>query len=1765
MDDGIVDVEMTPAPRVVDTKEAVITWMEKLSKGVLSSSHFDNYWHTWVPTYYSPKINDNCLNFNFNEDEATRVLLTPLEEFICNGDPSVVLQELSQFDKPQTVCGRVFKMGEPTYSCRECGMDNTCVLCVDCFKKSEHRHHKYKMGTSSGGGCCDCGDIEAWKKAPFCETHLAGTQSEDRLNNLPEDLTDRTRIVYDAVLWYAYNYLTLEHINLKTSAEDSFDTFCTVLYNDESHTFEQVINTLTRVIKCTQRTAIEYVTNIDREGRAVVKCSNFQHCNDLKAEIERYTSRHGNKPLKVLVVHAHIVAYQIFAMKLLSWLQTFLGHGEGFRAIFSEVVLKPHQSDPCIIKGILLRDSQLWKSARTHWHRLIISGMLLEYENKKAFAKVFMKNYGSVVKDFIKDDHEHTFSVSSLSVQVFTVPTLAHHLIAHDDALFILLNTFLSECSRKCNKSGKLEFERNQSSQTFKRAQYMLYDLRYLLSAVPATWTDDLRRSFLQGLTIMLDLLKKMQGMDAVARQIGAHMEYEPEWETAFNLHIKLAYCISLILQWCGTDKVVLVKAYRATLLKLSETPCYDVNQPLEVRELADHSVACLPYDVSTKPVSIHLPLSRFLAGLHLHLEKYELEFDGPGFVINKPKLGQIIEPVLRTQVMIAQVHAGMWRRNGYALLNQLYFYHNVKCRTEMLDRDIILLQVGASLIESNEFLIHLLNKFNLLNWASPFYETNGPKDTEDDTVRQTITLVEEFLQLAIVIVGERHIPGVSEVTPQDRIKKEIIQHLCIKPLLHSELNKIIPDDLVHETSLDEIIHDLATFKKPTQGSGQGVYELKDHLYDEYNIFFYHYTKEELSKSEEAQITRRKTAGLLHCCPPPKLPKLREKFTMIVDLLQCDVMLHVMRTVLERCIDLKARSFSEVQLHKVLHLVCYALQEEQSNRYAFLRFSDKSLKVKLPTLIEELLNSPRVEAHKDLIKWTLNLYKQITSKSEESQPCTSHITAKETDAKLLSEKERRAKLAAQRREKIMAQMAAMQNSFIKENAKLFQETSSELLKRPTDDGGFYMDTTENIGDEFPIALGHRQTSKSNLEQKYVCILCQEEQQVSIDGPPLVLAAFVHQATVLCQHRNCEDFMDIASQDPLYLNSNLGPAPHTSTCGHVMHSSCWQKYFENVVLKENRRPYRLRHPASFDVEKQEFLCPLCECLSNTVMPILPPLGLIQPKRSETNMSFREWLSCIQVVLDKKMRICHGVFKCTETCTDLHCTACESSGNPQPDNPECSSSCNLQMHQVLYSRPIEQLLPELGDCSESFTRLFSNSDLQLNSSLNEMLHLYSQATYTRGLNVSPHPTDRRVAPMAWKSCSYTIHAIEVLLRDNNKPLLGNLSSRQRDCIETLIRIMGVLGCTLPQSNTVGSHAMRLLSLIIENSPDGPSILQWDSLGFLIPLTFSLPSLFSREKVSLIPSGGQLELYSLQLVFLCHIVKILITMTEFEMADFMEVDVSDDNFIADILKAINRYTDGLNYQAVWTYVQDACMPFLRCCVLFYHYLTDVPAPATLLEVGGDTFINMCMYLGLPSNPKSLFDNPSIIQLVTNWAKHPEVLSYLDGKPMLIGIEPLPINKLVELPTDYSELINTVSSFTCPNSDHDDSRNPTMCLVCGEILCSQSYCCQTELYKTIVGACNYHAHKCGAGIGIFLRVRDCEILFLASPHRGCFLSPPYLDDYGETDQGLKRGNPLRLCPALYKKLQTVWLSHGIHEEIARSIESAAISNLVPTQWQHL
>ena len=552
------------------------------------------------------------------------------------------------------------------------------------------------MSTSYGGGCCDCGDQEAWKKDYFCEDHAPVEKPEvDSL--ITDDMKDICEVVFRAVLTYCVTMLqvdsdaNLPDIDSETNSVE--DVYCTLLYNDETHTFDQVreksfydiqrcscvdkafffilffisqvISTLTSIVKCEQKEAVEYVTSIDRDGRSVVKCATFAACIKLKNEIEKKGMRPSIssskiQPLKVAIFHKNTVACQTFALQLLHWYQEFLGLSAKFRAVFCDIILTSTSSSNYTLRQILLYDIKLWKTARSAWHRLLISGMLMEYESKKELAINFTKVYTNIMQDFLRDDHFHSFSVVSLSVQLFTVPTIAHHLMAHESAFFKLMHTYYAECIDKYIKNKVLVFPKNAASTFNKRAHFIVTDLRYLLTFKPEVWTQELRLGFLHGIQIVIRLLKSMQGMDAVTRQVGQHMEYEPEWESAFTLHIKLSHLITSIIEWCSTDKVILVKVYRMVLAALNENKFIVGTASHDVKELADHSANCLNYDVSTKPVSIHLPLTRFLAGLYIHFEKFNLTFDNVSTTNDKPTPEEIIEPVLCTRTMISQVYSGM-------------------------------------------------------------------------------------------------------------------------------------------------------------------------------------------------------------------------------------------------------------------------------------------------------------------------------------------------------------------------------------------------------------------------------------------------------------------------------------------------------------------------------------------------------------------------------------------------------------------------------------------------------------------------------------------------------------------------------------------------------------------------------------------------------------------------------------------------------------------------------------------------------------------------------------------------------------------------------------------------------------------------------------------------------------------------------------------------------------------------------------------------
>lgn len=68
-------------------------------------------------------------------------------------------------------------------------------------------------------------------------------------------MRERCMIVFDAILNYCVRSLKIDANGTLKSFDGDMeeDVYCTVLYNDETHTFDQVINTLTRIVGWQQK------------------------------------------------------------------------------------------------------------------------------------------------------------------------------------------------------------------------------------------------------------------------------------------------------------------------------------------------------------------------------------------------------------------------------------------------------------------------------------------------------------------------------------------------------------------------------------------------------------------------------------------------------------------------------------------------------------------------------------------------------------------------------------------------------------------------------------------------------------------------------------------------------------------------------------------------------------------------------------------------------------------------------------------------------------------------------------------------------------------------------------------------------------------------------------------------------------------------------------------------------------------------------------------------------------------------------------------------------------------------------------------------------------------------------------------------------------------------------------------------------------------------------------------------------------------------
>ena len=190
-------------------------------------------------------------------------------------------------------------------------MNDTCVMCANCFNANDHQgHDTARVPNEEDGACCDCGDSEAWKCNLICcyhDTHeelakagkkaiinqanfpiISGYGSDECPTLIAESIRETISVLLEFILETLSTAQTVqksEYIDEKWIIDDMKKTskvigqkddeslYALVLWNDEDHESHAINNLCKRVFGCNEPDAKRIAEDVIKLGRDVVKVS----------------------------------------------------------------------------------------------------------------------------------------------------------------------------------------------------------------------------------------------------------------------------------------------------------------------------------------------------------------------------------------------------------------------------------------------------------------------------------------------------------------------------------------------------------------------------------------------------------------------------------------------------------------------------------------------------------------------------------------------------------------------------------------------------------------------------------------------------------------------------------------------------------------------------------------------------------------------------------------------------------------------------------------------------------------------------------------------------------------------------------------------------------------------------------------------------------------------------------------------------------------------------------------------------------------------------------------------------------------------------------------------------------------------------------------------------------------------------------------------------------------------------------------------------
>lgn len=137
-----------------------------------------------------------------------------------------------------------------------------------------------------------------------------------------------------------------------------------------------------------------------------------------------------------------------------------------------------------------------------------------------------------------------------------------------------------------------------------------------------------------------------------------------------------------------------------------------------------------------------------------------------------------------------------------------------------------------------------ILQRFRLISWSAGDLDKKVTSAYNDQFVKDTCAMSEEFLRVVTGMVTERTVGNMSEgISLREELRFRVVQVLCSsESTTHSAVVKNLEINEEDEPLVEELLQEVADFKT---SAGVRAFELKEEFEQYFHPLYYYYLPEE--------------------------------------------------------------------------------------------------------------------------------------------------------------------------------------------------------------------------------------------------------------------------------------------------------------------------------------------------------------------------------------------------------------------------------------------------------------------------------------------------------------------------------------------------------------------------------------------------------------------------------------------------------------------------------------------------------------------------------------------------------------------------------------------------------------------------------------------------------------------------------------------------------------------------------------------------------